>query len=119
MKTKMRVLKSTDDKSTTTIISIPGCAASGVLKSLHENRIPTDYMGLDQEGRMLMEVSFEKEQDALMKKINEYIKQNVEIANAINESLNDLLKKSSDEVDQMIQAHRKKYQEKRKRSATV
>lgn len=99
MKTKMRVLKSTDDKSTTTIISIPGYAASGVLKSLHDNKIICDYMGLDQEGRILMEVCFDEKHNSLMKEINACIKQSEEIAQAFTQTLEELIKKRNDEID--------------------
>lgn len=119
METKMHVLKNTNDKSTTTIISIPGCAASGVLKSLRDNKILHDYMGLDQEARILMELTLEERHDKLLKQINEHIQQCEEISSAFAKALEELVKKRNEEVDQILADHKKKWYERKKASRTA
>ncbi len=121
MKTKMRVLK--NEPSTTTIISIPPSAASGVLKALHGNKVPTDYMGLDQSGRILMEVTLYETHGDLLKEINEHIEQCEEISEAITKSVNELVQKRNEEIDKLLSEHRKKWKkregEREKRNSTT
>lgn len=117
MKTKMRVLK--NESSTTTIISIPPSAASGVLKALHGNKVPTNYMGLDQSGRILMEVTLYETHGDLLKEINEHIVQCEEISEAITKSVNELVQKRNEEIDKLLSEHRKKWREREGKKATT
>lgn len=119
MKTKMHVLKSTNEKSTTTIISIPPCAASGVLKSLHTNKISCDYVGLDQSGRILMQIIYEKDHDTFIKEINDYMEKSEELLLVMNQVVNEVIQKKRDEIDKSIEDIKKKYADRRKTSATV
>lgn len=113
MKTKMRVPK--NEPGTTTIISIPASASSGVLKALHGNKVPTDYMGLDQSGRILMEVTLYETHGDLLKEINEHIEQCEEISEAITKSINELVQKRSEEIDKLLSEHRKKWKERERK----
>lgn len=119
MEAKMRVLKNTNDKSIKTIISIPPCAASGVLKGLHKNKLCCDYMGLDQEGRILMEVTFEESHEVFMKEINEYIEECEGIADAFTKSFEELIKKRTNEIDQMLAEHKRKSEERKRKSSII
>lgn len=119
MKTKMHVLKSTNDKSTTTIISIPPCAASGILKSLHTNKISCDYMGLDQSGRILMQITYEKDHDTFIKEINSYMEKSEELLQAMNQVVNEVIQKYRDEMDKSLEDSKKKYEARKKTSATA
>jgi len=112
---KMRVLKSkeTNNMNTTAIISIPPCAASGALKSLHENKISCDYMGLDQSGRILMQINYGKDQDSFIKELNTFIEASEEILLAITQSINEVIQKKHDEIDKILQEHKKKYAERK------
>ncbi len=73
----------------TSIISIPASTASGVVKSLHVNGIDCKYMGLDQSGRLLMEISYTDSQNQLIADLTDYMADietmGNEIAKAINE----------------------------------
>jgi hypothetical protein len=112
METKMRVLK--NESATTTIISIPPCAASGVLKSLHDNKVPCNYMGLDQSGRILMEINYEKQHDALIKELNTYMETSEELLQAITKCITEFVEKQNAEIDKSVKDIKSKYQESRK-----
>lgn len=113
MKTKMKVLKSTDEKGSTSIISIPGSATSEVLKFLHERRIPTDYMGLDQSGRILMEIYLDEKQAHYLKKINEHIKACEEFVQSVTQAYEDLLKKHNDKIERDIREIMNRHKERK------
>lgn len=55
----------------TTIINIPQCVASYTLKTLEENKITCQYIGIDLSGRILMEATYQSGQEKLIQKINE------------------------------------------------
>lgn len=74
-----------------TLISIPGNTASDVLKVLHDNNIPCVYMGLDQAGRIIMEITYEPAQASPLKKLNDYMKQYEEWFSALSKSMNEAL----------------------------
>ena len=74
-----------------TLISIPGNTASEVLKVLNDNNIPCVYMGLDQAGRIIMEITYEPAQASPLKKLNDYMKQYEEWSNSLADALNEAL----------------------------
>lgn len=113
METKMRVLK--NEQSTTTIISIPPSSASGVLKTLHRDKVPTDYMGLDQSGRILMQITLYEKHGNLLKEINEHIEQCEEITEAFTKAFNELIVKRNEEIDQLLLKGRNLIKESAKR----
>lgn len=76
-----------------TLISIPGCAASGVLKSLKTNNVDCNYMGLDQSGRIVMEVTYNSEQAVLIKELNEYMQTWEELVGAFKYAINEAIEK--------------------------
>lgn len=109
METKMRVLK--NERRTTTIVSIPASAATGILKSLHENKLQCNYMGLDQSGRILMEVGFDENHKGLMKELNEYIEKCEEIAQEWTKLINELVEKQRAEMNKPFEDIQKKSRE--------
>jgi hypothetical protein len=74
-----------------TLISIPGNTASEVLKVLNENNIPCVYIGLDQAGRIIMEITYEPAQAVPIKKLNDYMKQYEEWFNSLASAMNEAL----------------------------
>lgn len=110
METTMHVLKGTEDKGTRVIFSIPGSAVSIVLKFLHENLLPTDYVGLDQEGRLLMEVYFNEEQKHLSKQITEYIEQMEEFSRSFEQTIKEVIRKRDENFNAILMKYRKKWQ---------
>ncbi|HXB41689.1 MAG TPA: hypothetical protein VNZ49_14205 [Bacteroidia bacterium] len=123
MKTKIHVLKTVKDTSTTSIISIPPCAASGILKSLNENKISCDYMGLDQSGRILMQIRYEANHDELIKELNTYMEQFEELLHEVTKAVKETIQKRNDEInkeiDEILNRNKKKREERTKTSATI
>ena len=83
----------------TTIISIPPCAASSVLKSLHANNVNCKYLGLDQAGRILMELSSEQLKSEFIKEIIQYMDGVETIVNEFTKVINETIKKMQEEAD--------------------
>lgn len=70
-----------------TIISIPECAAKFVLKSLQENNIRCEYLGIDQAGKILMQSTHEEEQEELIGDLNGYMEKSEKLLSEINEAI--------------------------------
>lgn len=89
-----------------TIISIPTCAASFVLKSLQENSIACEYLGIDQVGKILMQATHEEKQEKLLGELNIHIEESEKALNEINEAIKTLIKegfpKSDEEAEKRI-----------------
>lgn len=89
-----------------TIISIPTCAASFVLKSLQENNIRCEYLGIDQLGKILMQSTHEDKQEELIGDLNDYIEKSEMCMNEINEAIKTLMQggvpKSDEEAEKRI-----------------
>lgn len=97
-----------------TLISIPGNTATSVLKSLHLNRIACNYVGLDQAGRLIMEINYEPAQEELIKDLNEYMKHSEELLLAITASVNEALDKQRQELFRSLDELKKKHEENKK-----
>ncbi len=82
-----------------TIISIPPCAASSVLKSLHANNVNCKYLGLDQAGRILMELSSEELKSEFIQEIVQYMDSIETIVNEFTKVINETITKMQDEAD--------------------
>lgn len=106
----------------TTIISIPTSAASDILKSIHQNNVPCKYVGLDQEGRILMELSYEQAHDKLIRELIQYIKEKEQLMNEINQSLkeafNQIKKEEDDKFRTMINEFRLKIKKSKETTKT-
>lgn len=76
------------------LLSIPGSSATRVLKSLHRNAIPCTYVGLDQSGRIIMEITYKSNQTHVITEINDFI-----------ETCESLLVELTNEVNKAIEAH--------------
>jgi len=115
METNNQESQKTNNMSTT-IISIPGAAASGVLKSLHENKISSNYMGFDQSGRILMQITYEARHNDPVREINSYIEMIEDFLTGFNLVLNELMEKHSDEINKVMEVLKKKYEDRKKAS---
>lgn len=89
-----------------TIISIPQCAATFVLKSLQENSIRCEYLGIDQAGKILMQANYEDEQEELIGDLNDYMEKSEMCLNEINQAIKTLMEegvpKSDEEAEKRI-----------------
>lgn len=86
-----------------TWITLPACVAGAVLKSLQQNLIICQYMGLDQSGRLIMDIQFKSGQSGLIKELTEYIdaceKIMAECSIALNKALEAEHKKFQQHLD--------------------
>lgn len=89
----------TKNMNNTTIISIPACASSTVLKSLHTNNVNCKYVGIDQSGRILMELTYEKKQFDLIKEIVSYMEKAEEMVNEFTKIVNETISKMQEQED--------------------
>ena len=78
---------------TTTVISIPGYIASGTLTELQEKNIVCNYKGIDQSGRLLMEIEFERDLKYFMERIIQDIQEAEKNMAAIQKEINEALEK--------------------------
>lgn len=99
----------------TTIISIPPCAVSNVLKSLHENSIDCKYVGIDQSGRILMELNFLQTQNELIRELITQMEKAEQVVNEFTKILNETMQKLQDEADKAWEEKIKVYKEKFKK----
>ncbi len=53
----------------TSIIAIPQCVAVYTLTRLKENNIKVQYMGIEESGRILMEVEYKSQQEKIIKEL--------------------------------------------------
>ncbi len=53
----------------TTILAIPQCVASYTLKSLQENSINCEYVGLEEAGRILFQLEYGADQGKIIKEL--------------------------------------------------
>jgi hypothetical protein len=85
-----------------TIIGIPPCAATNTLKSLHHSNLKCEYMGLDQSGRILMQVNYVESQAVYIKELIAYVEKNeqvfLELSGVINETLNKYIAKKEEKI---------------------
>lgn len=87
----------------TTIISIPSSAASEVLKSLSENNINCKYLGLDQVGKIIMELSHDATQENLIRELIQYMGKIEQLANEFTQVLKEAVKKASEESEKRLE----------------
>lgn len=91
------------------IISIDSAAATRVLKKLQVNGISCIYLGIDQADKILMEITYNEEQERIIQQVTEYMKEIEKCLQEINSAFQNLLKKKQDELDQEIKRFRLKY----------
>jgi hypothetical protein len=77
----------------TAIISIPTCAASVVLKSLHEHNVRCEYVGIDQVGRILMQVTYETVKETLIEELILYMSESEQTVSEIKEIMQAAIQK--------------------------
>lgn len=95
-------------KMNTTIISIPPCSASTVLKTLHSNNINCQYMGIDQSGRILMEITFANENSSLIQELTTYMEESEKTLQEITKSVNEIIGKRFEGIDKIIREFKRK-----------
>lgn len=83
----------------TTIISIPACASTNVLKSLHANNVQCKYVGIDQAGRILMQLHYEESKTGLISEMVSYMESIEGIVNEFTKVINDTISKLQEEAD--------------------
>ncbi len=103
----------------TTIISIPPCAASTALKSLHENNVNCKYVGIDQAGRILMELDYQETQNELIRELIINMQKTEQVVNELTNTINCIVKKTQDEafksIEELIKASKQKCKERKER----
>lgn len=101
----------------TSMISIPPYGADA-LKSLQINSIPTRYLGLDQSGRILMEIDYTSDQAELIRQITTQMQKSEELVAEFTHIFNQTIEKLTTEADkawsEKIKAHRLKFKKRRK-----
>lgn len=95
--------------SKTAIISIPQCAASHVLTSLQDNNMKCNYLGVDQGGKILMEVTYETAQEDLIGQLNKHIIKSEGIMTEIINSFLEYTKSQDKESDEVLKKFREKF----------
>lgn len=82
----------------TAIISIPDGIVSSTVKKLRENVIACNYMGIDQSGRIIMQVRYEPDKEQFIQSIHKHIleteKTISEIMQGFNQALEQLIKET-------------------------
>jgi hypothetical protein len=86
------------------IISIPGGSAAEILKSLCNNNIDTNYMGIDQSGKLLMEISYQPEQDALINNMLDYMKRCEEFVAELSQVFEKALHEKGSKLNTFIES---------------
>ncbi|MBI3521452.1 MAG: hypothetical protein HY062_19090 [Bacteroidetes bacterium] len=108
----MKTQNQENSSNTTTMISIPACSASQTLKSLHINNISCKYMGIDQSGRILMQINFDQQQKELIRELTNYMEKSEELvaefAKAFNQSIEKLCAEAEKELTEKIKAFKLK-----------
>lgn len=99
---------------TTTMLSIPAHAASQVLRSIHNNGIQNKYLGLDQSGRLLMEIVYENQQKQLIEDITKYMQQSEAFVAEFSQIINQTIEKMSAEADKTLKEKIEKFERSRK-----
>jgi (p)ppGpp synthase/HD superfamily hydrolase len=74
------------------IISIPSCASEYVLKTLQENNIKCEYLGIDQAQKILMQISYQDEQEKLYRELNTHIEEADKLLNEFKRTFMTVLK---------------------------
>jgi uncharacterized membrane-anchored protein YjiN (DUF445 family) len=103
----------------TTIISIPSCSASETLKSLHQNNIPCKYVGLDQAGRILMELKIEKNHEKLIAQLIMDIEKTEQFLSELQQVINETIKKLTEESNKKWDDLIKDFKPKNRRSTVT
>ena len=103
----------------TTIISIPSCSASQVLRALHENNITCKYLGLEQSERILMELKSKKNIEPLIRELILKMEENEKFVNEVVQVIKEGLKKKKDESDKAFNEAKKEYHSKDKNEAST
>ena len=67
------------------IISIPSCASEYVLKALQENNIKCEYLGIDQARKILMQITYQDEQEELYGELSNYTEEAENLLNEITQ----------------------------------
>lgn len=78
----------------TSIMSIPQCAASHTLKSLSDNNINCLYMGVDQSGRILMQITFEQSKNEFIEELTSGMQEYERAINLIIQTVNTALEEA-------------------------
>ncbi len=94
--------------SKTAIISIPECATSHVLTSMQDNNMKCNYLGIDQGGKILMEVTYEITQEDLMGHLNKHIIKSEEILTELYNSYREYIKIQDKESDEVLKKIKEK-----------
>lgn len=95
-------------KMNTTIISIPPCSASTVLQTLRNNNINCQYMGIDQSGRILMEITFANENISLIQELTIYMEETEKTLLTITKSVNEIIGKQFEGIDKIMREYKRK-----------
>ena len=102
-----------------TILSIPGNSATSVLKSLHNNSISSNYMGLDQSGRLIMEINYEPEQTNLIKEINEYMDACESLLAEVTNAVNKAIETRNSQIYKLIEDMKKRREERERKENLI
>lgn len=94
-----------------TLMSISGFTAPEVLKSLHANDISCSYMGLDQTGRLIMEINLQEGQDQLIEQLNEGMIEREKAAAEITKAFEEAVKKQYLELSKFSEEAKRKFYE--------
>jgi len=80
-------------------------------------------MGLDQSGRILMQIRYEANHDELIKELNTYMEQFEELLHEVTKAVKETIQKRNDEInkeiDEILNRNKKKREERTKTSATI
>lgn len=117
MKTQTQKNTNKSAEIKTSMISIPPYGADA-LKSLQANAIPTRYLGLDQSGRLLMEIDYTSDQAELIRQITTQMQKSEELVAEFTHIFNQTIDKLTAETDkawnEKIKAYKLKFKKRRK-----
>lgn len=91
--------KQNDNTMKTIILNIGSGATSGILKAIREENIKHNYLGIDQNNQLLMQLCYPESQQPLIDAMNVHMKEVEAISAAINAVLQPIFEQQKREED--------------------